>query len=96
MGKKYTKVEHLASVVEFRHNEGETWYDSGCEKEYERTGLMHQYSSLNVAMVMKGVMQWWVCSSFCPVRIPRGSAPVKQEESKETGGFVAHNFACKV
>ena len=26
----------------------------------------------------------------------RGSAPASQEESKETGGFVAHNFACKV
>jgi len=25
MGKKYTKVEHLASVVEFRHNQGETY-----------------------------------------------------------------------
>ena len=25
MGKKYTKVEHLASFVEFRHNQGETY-----------------------------------------------------------------------
>jgi hypothetical protein len=25
--------------------------------------------------------------------LPRGPAPVKQEESKETGGFVAHDLA---
>lgn len=46
MGKKYTKVEHLASVTEYKHNKGETYRkiatSMGLSREQVRELMKHE------------------------------------------------------